>query len=176
MQVLPWTLSALILGSIIYYVTEWVEFGVFIYTCFVGLGLVTLFSYSKSPEEGDEQCSQGQNANQLFLVFFFFLCTIVGVFVVSVWVIYAGITTSDLKQDIKSVDNDSSHTIVIANSLIWTFAILSLLIYALSRIGFRISEMAHKGIANAVAGENLNSHNQIQRNSLFISESTTFVY
>ena len=109
-------------------------------------------------------------------MFFFFLCTIVGVFVVSVWVIYAGITTSDLKQDIKSVDNDSSHTIVIANSLIWTFAILSLLIYALSRIGFRISEMAHKGIANAVAGENLNSHNQIQRNSLFISESTTFVY
>ena len=35
---------------------------------------------------------------------------------------------------VEPVDDDSSHTIVIANPLIWTFAALSLLVYAFSHI------------------------------------------
>ena len=151
MSVVFWTLCSLFGGGIIYYITDWVEFGVFVYTCFIGIGLVTLFSCTTSREEKEEQTSQRQNIRQLLSVFFFFLCTIIGVFVISVWAIYAGITTSELKQNVKSDGNASAHTIVIANALIWTFAMLSLLIYVFSQIGFKISELAHKGIANGVS-------------------------
>jgi NADH:ubiquinone oxidoreductase subunit 6 (subunit J) len=169
MSVVFWTLFSLFGGGIIYYLTDWVEFGVFVYTCFIAVGLVTLFSCTTSREEKEEQTSQGQNIRQLLSVFFFFLCTIIGVFVISVWAIYAGITTSELNQNVKSDGNASAHTIVIANALIWTFAMLSLLIYVFSQIGFKISELAHKGIANGVL---YNIHNK----TIATEHSTTVLF
>ena len=177
MQVSYWTLIAFISGLFVWYITDWVEFGVFIYTCFVGFGLVILFNCTPSPGGTEEQPHQGQNTQQLLLVFFFFLCTILGVFVVSVWIIYTGITTSELKENIKSKETDSAHTIVIANALIWTFALLSLFIYMFSQIGFRISEIAHRGIASAIAGSNASCNRKPSNlTPPFNDANVTFVY
>jgi hypothetical protein len=81
---------------------------------------------------------------QLFIVSGVFLIAVVVVFVFSWWAVHVGITTHELSSDLKPDDNDANtaNTIVIANALIWSFTLLMITTYILSRIGFQMSQCA----------------------------------
>ena len=108
-------------------------------------GMFALFCLTKEDDNGDTGSSMGQ----IFIVFVIFLLTLFIMFLISWWATYMGTTTGELIGNVDASGNNTANTIVTANALIWTFALLAFMAYVMSYIGFMMSKLAKKIIVDS---------------------------